>query len=96
MIKYAAFNQCEHLTRNAATIMKQGQKLKSMKRASWQGKSIRTTITMNRKLYRDLRALMVLHGYGDNFSSFIADCAREQRRKLARQGGPMAIKSSKV
>lgn len=39
---------------------------------------------MNRALYRDCLKLMKLHGYGDNFSSFIADCARNQKRRLAR------------
>lgn len=56
-----------------------------MTKRSWQGKSIRTTITMNRKLYNELRELMERDGYGDNFSAFITDCARERRRKILRE-----------
>lgn len=58
---------------------------KLMGKKSWQGKSIRTTITLNRALYKDLRQLMDKHGYGDNFSAFITECARNQKRRLMRQ-----------
>lgn len=58
------------------TVNADGSKITDMTKASWQGKSLRTTITMNRKLYKDCRELMELHGYGDNFSAFITDAAR--------------------
>lgn len=56
-----------------------------MSKASWQGGSIRTTISMNRTLYRECIKLMKANGYGDNFSAFIADCARNQKRRLQRE-----------
>jgi hypothetical protein len=83
MIKYVAFTDYEDVMTDAHWIKKKGQN-KKMRRKSWQGKSIRTTITMNRKLYRDCQKLMELHGYGDNFSAYIADAARWQKRRLAR------------
>lgn len=60
-------------------------KSKNMTKRSWQGGSIRTTITLDRKLVRDCKKLMIIHGYGKNFSAFLADAARAQRRRLQRQ-----------
>jgi hypothetical protein len=56
-----------------------------MSKKSWQGNSIRTSICINRKLYFDCIKLMSATGYGDNFSAFMADCARQQKRRLTRE-----------
>ena len=58
---------------------------KKMSKKSWQGGSIRTTITLNRRLWNQTRKLMDRHGYGDNFSAFIADCVRTKVRVLERR-----------
>jgi hypothetical protein len=56
-----------------------------MSKKSWQGSSVRTSITINRKLWRRTRELMENNGYGDNFSAFIADCVRAKVKALERR-----------
>lgn len=52
-----------------------------MSRASWQGKAVRTTICLDRKLDRWARQQMMLEGYNNNFSAFICDVVRNMKRK---------------
>lgn len=53
-----------------------------MSKQSWKTGSYRTTVTINRELYEQCRETMLLHGYGNNFSSFVSEAARAQRHKL--------------
>lgn len=57
---------------------------KVMSKRSWQGRSVRTTITIDRTLYKEAQKAMQALGFGTNFSGWIAEAARAQMAKQRR------------
>ena len=56
-----------------------------MTKRSWQGTRVRTTITLDRKLVKELGPIMERNGFRDNFSAFVEHALREKKAKLHRQ-----------